>query len=161
MPVVYPATPARKRLYTRLRVGDAWAERRWPDWRGDDYRMVLSNFGAQKVRGVYSATTMTDQQLKNVMSYFTKRGFRLQPKKSTDKTAVSDWRKPRIAKLNAMWCQLADAGHVDDRSETAMEAWCKNNVPGVTRLQWADNGQLNKSVQMLKQFCIRCDVTVY
>jgi hypothetical protein len=160
MPKQYPATLARKQLYVRLRVACTWAAKKWPTWCDEDYRQVLCNFGAQVVNGKYSGTTMTEPQLKNAMKYFYQKGFRLQPKKVDPKKSPGDWRKPRIAKLNAMWCELADDGHVEDRSQSAMEAWCKNNVPGLSRLQWTDSGELNKAVEMLKGFCRRCRVDV-
>lgn len=155
----YAATPARNALYRRLRVAYNWAQTNLPEWRDDDYRNVLKIHGAAMVDGKYSATTMSHQQMEEAFRFFQKKGFRLQRKPTSKKDR--NWRKPRIAKLNAMWCALADAGHVENKSESAMAAWCRHNVKDLTQLQWADSDQLNKAVEMLKSYCKRCDVEVY
>lgn len=72
--------------------------------------------------------------------------------------STAKWRRARVGKLNAMWCMLADHGHVHDRSESAMHTWCRHNVAGLERLEWADAGQLNIAIEKLKQWCLRLEL---
>ena len=143
----------RKRLYVLLRVANNDMAARVPDWDDDDYRNVLKNHGAKTCNGRISATTMSLAQLDNALRFFKTHGFKPRAKKT-----VANWRAPRIAKLNAMWCALADNGHLRDRSEQAMQTWCVREVNGLTRLQWATSDQLNTAVEMLKRYLQRCGV---
>jgi phage gp16-like protein len=145
-------------MFTRLRVANGWAAKTFPDWREDDYRQVLKNFGAGLVDGKYSATTMSLENLNRALHYFKQKGFKLQSKHKP--LQPGEWRKPRISKLNALWLLLADENEVNDRSQKAMESWCKHNVPAFTRLQWADSAALNKAIEMLKSYCKRCGINV-
>lgn len=145
----------RKRLYALLHIASDDMRSRVPDWDDDDYRLVLKEHGAKLRNGKYSATTMSLVQLEKALEYFKQSGFKVRRTRSE-----GNWRAARIAKLNALWCELADAGHVRDRSEVAMQSWCANQVHGLTRLQWATSPQLNQAVEMLKRYCHRCNVDV-
>ncbi len=146
----------RKRLYTLLQVANRELTHARAGWCDDDYRAILQQCGATEKSGKFSASTMTNPQIEQALERFKQLGFK--PRRSQTKTAP--WRMPRIAKLNAMWCALADAKVVDDRSETAMKAWCKHQVKGLNNLEWATSEQLNKAVEMLKQFCRSREVEV-
>ena len=130
-------------------------------WTDDDYRLALKHFGASEKQGRISATTMTLPEMKAALAHFSKLGFT--PKKSGTKKPrptfsknnnrkTKDTRAPRIAKLNAMWIELHDLGAVNNRSQTAMESWCKKHVNGLSALRWATSPQLNQAVEMLKSF---------
>ncbi len=142
----------RKRLYTLLRVAHTWAEQHLSGWTEDDYRGLLQRHGATQKSGKFSASTMTDKQLESALTEFRQKGF-----KPTSKTRTAEWRAPRIAKLNAMWLDMHRAGLVRNRSEQAMQAWCKNNVRGLNQLQWATSAQLNQAVEMMKQMHARIE----
>lgn len=60
-----------------------------------------------------------------------------------------------IGKLTAMWHLLGAHGHVRDTSRGAMEAWCRNQVPKLKALQWADTRDLNAAVEAMKKWCQR------
>lgn len=141
----------RNRMYIALAIAHRWAADSLPEFREDDYRDILRRYGAKEVNGKYSAKTLSIGQLYQVEDHFKKLGFKKRHKPAAGQS-------PRIKKLNAMWCALADGGHVNDRSESAMESWCKNNVPRFTQLRWATGDQLNKAIEMLKRWAAREDV---
>jgi hypothetical protein len=70
-----------------------------------------------------------------------------------------DFRSKRIAKLNALWCALADRDIVTNRSQTALEHWCKKYTKK-DRLQWASSADLNTCIEQLKQWSKRLGVAV-
>lgn len=125
-------------------------------WTDDDYRLALKNFGASAKQSRISATTMTLAEMKAALAHFKKLGFSPKnPRPSFTKSKPhksKNTRAPRIAKLNAMWIELHNMGAVNDRSQTAMENWCKNNLKGLNALQWATSPQLNQAIEMLKNF---------
>lgn len=139
----------RNRLYTVLRVGHQWLIQHRAGWDESCYRDLLSRQGATEKNGKISATTMNLQQLELALREMKELGFKPTRKRGSS-PQKSDWRKPRIAKLNAMWIAMHEAGVVDNRSEQAMQRWCENHVPKLTKLQWANSAQLNKAVEMMK-----------
>lgn len=143
----------RKRLYTILNTGNAWLKANATGWTEDAYRDLLARNGATQQDGRYSAATMNLQQLELAKREMEALGFK--PKR---KPAAGNWRNPRIAKLNAIWCALADAGVVGNRSQEAMAHWCENQISGMTKLHWATSAQLNQAVEMLKAWANRMDV---
>lgn len=146
-------TDRRTQLYTLLGVGNRELHTARAGWCEDDYRLILMQCGAELKGGKYSATTMNIQELEAALGRLKALGFKVKKGRSNE-----TWRGPRVAKLNAMWCALADGGHVRNRSQHAMETFCRKRVPGLTRLQWATSEQLNKVVEELKQWCRRCNV---
>ncbi len=141
----------RQKLYVLLRVANNFMAAKVPDWSDDDYRHVLKINGAKEVKGRYSAASMSVAEMEKALDHFKAAGFKAKAKKSN-----GTWRSPRVAKLNAMWCALSDAGCVRNRSEDALQTWCANNVKGLTKLQWATSEQLNTAVEMLKRYSNRC-----
>lgn len=140
-------TDRRSRLYLLLAVG-----RRELAMDDDTYRALLQQYGATEKNGKPSAKTMNVPQLEQALEHMKRAGFKV--KRSPQKNATN-WRRARIAKLNALWLLLADKGHVRDRSEQAMHAWCKGQVKDLTRLEWADGQQLNSAIEALKKWCMR------
>jgi len=137
-----------KRFYQLLAIANQELSRTLAGWSEDSYRTVLKQYGAKEKAGRISATTMTLAQLDEALKHFKRLGFVPKNKKLTKK----NWRLPRIAKLNAMWIALYERGAVDDKSEKAMQSWCKNNIKDLTALRWASSEQLNQAVEMLKLF---------
>jgi phage gp16-like protein len=126
----------------------------------DDYRALLQKHGAiADGKGYFSAKTLSHAGLEAVLHDMQRFGFKLEPKSTKNKTAK--WRVPRINKLNAIWCAMHDAGVVQERAETAMEAFCANRIAGLTHLRWATSEQLNQAVEMLKKYAQRANVDVY
>lgn len=145
----------RKRLFKLLAVANRELGKLRPGWCEDDYRLVLQQCGAKQNNGRFSASTMTDRQMEEALRQFKVLGF-----KTKRVGGTGTWRTARINKLNAMWCALADAGVVRDRSSHAMEVFCRRQINGLTRLQWATSDQLNQAVEMLKGWCVRVNVEV-
>lgn len=142
----------RKRFYTLLAIGK--------EQLGYDdeyyYGMWLPMQGATKnAEGKYSATTMNIGQLSAAVERMVVAGFKPTAKGCKKFThANKDWRAPRIAKLNALWCELFDKGHVKDKSQAALEKWAKTYTQK-DRLQWAGSKELNTSIEQLKQWLAR------
>lgn len=138
----------RQGLYQLLAVG-----KRELGWDEDLYRLWLEQQGAKAKDGRISATTLSMKQLFAALEDMRRKGFT--PKRLGSNLNTVAWRKRMIAKLNAMWCELADAGHVRNRSEQAMAAWCCNQVKGLQRLEWATPQQMNAAIEALKGWCTR------
>lgn len=139
----------RKRLYTLLAVANRELTERRAGWCDEDYRMILAQCGAQEIDGTPSATTMTVAQMEQALIRFKQLGFKVRHNGS------GGWRQARINKLNALWCLLADRDLVRNRSQQAMEQFCRRYVAGFTRLQWATSEQLNQAIEMLKKWANR------
>jgi phage gp16-like protein len=112
----------------------------------EDYRKILERNGASLIGDKYSATTMTIDGLKAAIDEMRAKGFT--PQGKTLATAAA-WRKPRIAKITAIWCALADAGVVKNRGEAAMVKFCAR-ITGKARLEWAESEDLNNCIQALR-----------
>jgi phage gp16-like protein len=137
----------RTRLYRLLAVA-----RREVGMSEDDYRQMLTSYGARAdADGYVSATTMSLTDLERALAHMKHVGFR--PRKRAVHNAT-DWRQPRIAKITALWCTLADAGVVRDRSERAMLRWCAG-VTKRARLEWATSQDLNRCVEGLRSWAQR------
>lgn len=145
----------RTRLYKLLAVGNRELHGQRAGWCDDDYRYILQQCGASLEDGKYSAKSMTIPQLDTALARLKQLGFKV---KKPASSGTGTWRAARIRKLNAMWCALADGGHVRNRSSQAMETFCRKRVPDMTRLQWATSDQLNKAIEELKAWCKRCEV---
>lgn len=150
----------RKRLYTLLQVGNTQLAKQLVGWTDEDYRALLARHGASAASG-FSAKSMTVQELSTALKEMKDKGFIPKATVPANGKKLNEWRKPRIAKLNAMWCELADDGVVQDRSQFAMAAWCENQVPGLTKLQWASSENLNKAIEMMKGMKATHGVTHY
>lgn len=141
---------SRKRLYTLLQVGHTDLKQNLCGWDDEQYRELLARCGASEKNGKFSATTMTVKELEKALNELKRLGFKPGSIKSSSVRNTGDWRGPRIKKLNAMWIALADIGAVNDRSESAMQRWCSNHIPGLVKLNWATTQQLNQAVEMMK-----------
>ncbi len=139
----------RKRLYALLAVA-----RRELGMEEEDYRALLRRLGAQERNGRPSAATMSLGQLRAVLAEMERMGFR---RRGPDRAQF--WRAPRIRKITALWCALADAGVVRDRSEAAMQRWCAR-LTGTARLEWAGTEGLNACIEGLKRWAWREHVPV-
>lgn len=131
----------RHQLYRLLVVG-----KRALRMEEEDYRALLARHGASLIGDKYSATTMTIDGLQAAMTEMRQKGFTPQGKTLANAT---DWRKPRIAKITAIWCALADAGVVKNRGEAAMVKFCAR-ITGKARLEWAESEDLNACIQALR-----------
>lgn len=141
-------TDPRQRFYTLLQVGKAQL-----GMGEDDYRAFLAGQGATAQAGRVSATTLSVPQLAAAVEAMRALGF--EPVSRRGSVArIGDWRRARVKKITALWCALADAGVVRDRSEAAMVKWC-SGVTRVARLEWANSAQLNLCIEGLKRWADR------
>jgi len=122
----------------------------------DTYRKFLQQHGAKNKGDRISASTMKLGELVAAVADMEKMGF-----KRTRKSAinVNNWRKPRLNKITALWCTLADAGVVRNRSEMAMHDFCSKQMKS-DKLQWASAGDLNKCIEALKGMAKREGVNI-
>lgn len=141
-------SPARIRYYKLLEVG-----KRQLQMDDEDFRTLLQRHGAKLVDGKPSRTTMAIGDLVAAVEEMKSKGFTPRAKKNSV-TSLSDWRKPRIKKITAIWCALADAGVVRDRSEAAMVKWCFR-LSQKARLEWATSQNLNDCIEALKDWARR------
>lgn len=121
-----------------------------------DYRQLLEkNGGKPDATGRVSAKSLNHDGLAKTLHDLQLKGAVL------GKPQANAWRKPRLAKANAIWHALADAGVVHDRSTQALDAFVAGRVPGVTHLRWATSEQLNTVIEMLKRFAARANVRLH
>jgi len=113
----------------------------------ETYRLMLHN-----ITGKNSTKEMTINERYKVLAHLHKVGFKPKTKKSYSK--ITNWRKPRIAKIVALWCVLFDAKIVKDKSYAAMENWC-STLTGKDSLNWSTANDLNKCIEGLKSWCNR------
>lgn len=139
----------RFRLYRLLAIGQKQL-----GWDDEFYRDVfLVKHGATEKGGRISASTLDLPGLEAALADMMRCGFVPKAKRGSV-AAVSDWRKPRIKKITAVWCALADAGVVRNRTEAAMVKWCAR-ITGKAKLQWARPDDLNNCIEALKGWALR------
>lgn len=121
----------------------------------DTYRAVV----ARVCMGKTSAADCTFAELKALADHFRAQG--VSPKVIEGGQA----RKPRATgprradhpaakKARALWLALADLGVVQDRRESALEAFARRQLR-VDRLQWANQGHTYKLIEALKAMAER------
>ncbi len=153
--VKHPQTDNRQRFYTLLALGKA--QLGWDD--EFYYGIWLPMQGATKKDGKYSASTLSIGQLSQAVERMIDSGFKPKGKGGRKLTHDQDWRKPRIAKLNAMWIAMARAGVVKDQAQVALELWAKS-YHKKDRLQWCSSAELNTCIEQLKAWAKRLNVTL-
>lgn len=138
----------RYRLYKLLEVGKR--ELRMDD---DSFRAMLARHGATEKDGHPSRQTMSIPDLDAALREMRAKGFKPRPRRGRARN-MEDWRAERIKKITALWCALADAGVVHNRSEKAMVAWCAG-ITKKARLQWTTTVDLNNCIEGLKRWAAR------
>jgi phage gp16-like protein len=122
------------------------------------YRDFLAVNGAKEKDGHISASTMHIGDLVKAVSVMQVLGFK--PTRQSNVARMSNWRLPRIKKITALWCALADAGVVHDRGEAAMERFCVNLMRS-DHLRWATTAELNQCIEALKSWAQRENVELH
>lgn len=153
----YQPVDNRKRYYTLLAIGKA--QLGWDD--EFYYGIWLPMQGASLKDGKYSASTLTNVQLFQAVERMKDAGFKPTRTKAGKKFTheKADFRTARIAKLNALWCALADRDLVTNRSQVALEHWCQKHTKK-DRLQWASSKELNTCIEQLKAWSKRVGMEV-
>ena len=130
----------RKKHYASLNIN-----KQALDWSDRYYRDVfLRNHGAQIKDGKYSASTMSMKQLAGAA-----RAIRTLAEEN-----VNNWRNGLIAKISAIWCAMADAGVIQNRSRRSMEGFCARYTKA-SSIQWADKHELMRAIEVLKKWAQR------
>jgi phage gp16-like protein len=105
----------RKKLYSLLRVGATNL-----GWDEEMYRSVLEKHGARRKDGRISASTMSIQQMENVLNKMRASGFVVKPSAGT---------KPKAAdKAIVLWSKLHEKGIIRDGSMQALNAFVKRQT---------------------------------
>lgn len=138
------SNPNRNRLYALLQIG-----KKQLAMDDETYRAFLASHGATEKNGHISASTMGIGNLAKAVSDLEKKGFR--PTRQSNVSRISNWRKPRINKIKALWFALADAGVVHERNEQAMEKFCLSLIKA-SRMEWSTSNDLNKCIEALKSW---------
>jgi hypothetical protein len=76
------------------------------------------------------------------------------PEQAPARRGVSRELTPRERLLWALWMQLADAGAVDTRTMSALDAYVLRQT-GVARMQWLQPAQLDAVIEAAKQWLRR------
>lgn len=143
---------SRKTLYAALGIA-----RRDLGWTEERYRQHLSDHGATFHRGRPSAATLSHEQLEAALQGLKAEGWHSRPAgilSRCHRDRQGQWRK-----IIALWCTLADAGVVHDRSDAAMLTWCARHV-NADRIEWADSHSLNRCIEGLKAWAERNGVEI-
>jgi len=115
---------------------------------GAQFQGLLQGAGAsKKADGSFSMSSLGVAKLMMIFDALKKAGFK--PKSKSAASGASDWRKPRIDKITAIWIQLHDEGVMFDRSEKAMMKFCAA-ITGKAKLQWVTSHDLNRCIEVLK-----------
>ncbi len=139
--------PPRHKLYTLLAVG-----KKQLAMDEDTYRAFLQKYGAKKVDGRVSASTMDFSDLFKAVEAMKKAGF--VPAKKGITQHSNDWRTARIKKITAIWFTLHEARVVKDISDKAMQHWC-SSISKKPVLKWATSEDLNHCIEALKSWAAR------
>ncbi len=110
----------------------------------DLYRSNLKD-----LTGKSSCSDMTIPDLFKVLEHMKSSGFK-----------VTSNNKPKLkgahAKLFSLWQEMADAGFIENRTYSALEAWAtancksKNNGVPVTKLEWFTPAMFRQAIEQLK-----------
>lgn len=133
--------------FKQLGTASTWCKNNLPHFTEDDYRQILKECGASERGGRISAKTMTLEEQNVALARMRALGFPA----SKPKPAPTNWRKPRIDKLYAMWCELHEAGEVRNKSMTAMYSFLEKQLK-INTMHWCTSNQLNQAVEILKQW---------
>lgn len=138
----------RIKCYTLLAVG-----KKQLGWDDEFYRDVfLVKYGATKVNGRVSASTLEFGKLHEAVEAMKRSGFK--PVKKGASSRMSDWRVPRIKKITALWFSLHKAEVIKNPSEIAMQKWCAS-ITKKAKLEWATATDLNNCIEALKSWAHR------
>ena len=107
----------------------------------DDTRRALQ----LEITGRSSAADMNPQQLDAVIERLRALGF----KPAARIGAVAGYKRKRVAKISAMWIQMADEGVVHNRSDAALIKFAAR-ITHSARLEWADDAGLAGVINALQ-----------
>ena len=136
-----PAADARRRDLAAIHIAKADA-----GLDDDTYRAML-----REVAGVDSARDLDAAGRRAVLARL-RHG-------AANVRSISDWRAPRIAKIQKLWALLGEEGVLRQPGKEALRRFCARQT-GVARLEWADGAALNRCIEALKSWCDREHVEV-
>ncbi|MFB2962034.1 gp16 family protein, partial [Aeromonas jandaei] len=124
------------------------------------YRDLLASHTGKR-----SAAQLNEQELEQVLTVFKAAGFTPKParhaaNKRLSPAAGSHIRVNEIAKIRAIWCEMARLGIVRDGSETALNHWVQrmtarlNGGIGVAEVGWLDAPLAVKVLEALKKWLV-------
>ncbi|WP_439828957.1 gp16 family protein [Aeromonas caviae] len=122
------------------------------------YRDLLASHTGKR-----SAALLSEQELEQVLAAFKAAGFIPKPARhaANKRLTGSHVRVNEIAKIRAIWCEMARLGIVRDGSETALNHWVQrmtarlNGGVGVAEVGWLDAPLAVKVLEALKKWHYR------
>ncbi|MEI4930708.1 regulatory protein GemA [Aeromonas caviae] len=122
------------------------------------YRDLLASHTGKR-----SAALLTEHELEQVLAAFKAAGFTPTPvrqsvSKRLSPSAGGHLKVNEIAKIRAIWCEMARLGTVRDGSETALNHWVQrmtarsNGGVGVAEVGWLDAPLAVKVLEALKKW---------
>lgn len=106
----------------------------------DTYRALLL-----RVVGAESCAGLSEAKIGRVLDELKRLGWKPPAKRRLGAEA---------AKMYALWCVLADHGHVENRSVKALEAYARR-MTGIARLDWIKRRDATLVIESLKQWLRR------
>lgn len=111
----------------------------------DSYRDVM-----MRITKRASIKVCTDEEVIALINEFKRQGWQAKPKNpprfANSRSRGAD--HPTARKARALWISLEQLGAIGNASEAALEAFVKRQM-GAERLQWADQGQMDKVIEAL------------
>lgn len=121
----------------------------------DTYRSII-----RQAVGKDSSSKCTDKQLIKVVEALKAKGWKDdKPQKKGDRTtkerkAYENTNKPSISKIYALWGVLQRSGKIKSKDKAALDAFVKKYTD-IDHVQWLDEQQAQKIIEMLKQWIAR------
>ncbi|MFQ2020647.1 gp16 family protein [Aeromonas veronii] len=130
------------------------------------YRDLLASHTGKR-----SAALLSEQELEQVLAAFKAAGFIPKPARHAANRRLSPAvgshvRVNEIAKIRAIWCEMARLGIIRDGSETALNHWVQrmtarlNGGVGVAEVGWLDAPLAVKVLEALKKWLMRKSVSL-
>ena len=108
-------------------IAKTWAMKSLPGWSDDSHRDVLARYGAVKIEGRLSASSMNVPQLGAVLDDYERRGW--DRNKRVFKNEGKAQKVPaRIAFMVRLWGKLGKAGKVENATRKTLLAFCARQV---------------------------------
>ncbi|WP_429186891.1 gp16 family protein [Aeromonas veronii] len=132
----------------------------------ESYRDLLASHTGKR-----SAALLSEQELEQVLAAFKAAGFIPKPARHAANRRLSPAvgshvRVNEIAKIRAIWCEMARLGIIRDGSETALNHWVQrmtarlNGGVGVAEVGWLDAPLAVKVLEALKKWLMRKSVSL-
>lgn len=131
-------------------IAKGWAMKILPGWSDDSHRDLLARYGAIKIEGRLSASSLNVPQLDAVLCDYERRGWSRNRRVFAGKGKPAPV-PPRIAFMVKLWGKLGTAGKVENASRQALLAFCARQtahaVPDLDSLSVEECQQITEAMK--------------